>query len=146
MKPKVLFLCTGNSARSQMEEGYLRHVAGDGFEAASAGIGPKGLNPLAIEVMREIATSPTLRLSKSIRSVALISVCLKRVPRRLFFPNNQKPRTRGASRDREPRETPYLFRAGLPISLRCSLMGIAASPFAARHRISFKSAASAASA
>jgi arsenate reductase len=40
-KPKILFLCTGNSARSQMAEGYLRHVAGDHFEAMSAGIEPK---------------------------------------------------------------------------------------------------------
>ena len=54
MKPKVLFLCTGNSARSQMAEGYLRHHAGDRFEALSAGISPKGLNPLATEAMREI--------------------------------------------------------------------------------------------
>jgi arsenate reductase len=54
MTPKVLFLCTGNSARSQMAEGYLRHFASDRFEPMSAGIEPKGLNPLAVEAMREV--------------------------------------------------------------------------------------------
>ncbi len=54
IKPKVLFLCTGNSARSQMAEGYLRHVAGDRYEVLSGGIEPKGLNPLAVEAMREL--------------------------------------------------------------------------------------------
>ena len=53
-KPKALFLCTGSSARSQMAEGYLRHAAGDRYEAMSAGIEPKGLNPLAVEAMAEI--------------------------------------------------------------------------------------------
>jgi arsenate reductase len=54
MKPRVLFLCTGNSARSQMAEGYLRHIAGDRFDVASGGINPTRVNPLAIRVMREI--------------------------------------------------------------------------------------------
>lgn len=44
MTPKVLFLCTGNSARSQMAEGYLRSVLPAEYEAMSAGIEPKGLN------------------------------------------------------------------------------------------------------
>ena len=54
MKPKILFLCTGNSARSQMAEGLMRSTNGDRFEVLSAGTEPKGVNPLAVEAMREI--------------------------------------------------------------------------------------------
>jgi arsenate reductase len=50
---RVLFLCTGNSARSQMAEALLRSFGGADFEVFSAGTDPKGLNPLAVEVMRE---------------------------------------------------------------------------------------------
>lgn len=64
-KTKVLFLCTGNSARSQMAEGYLRHVAGDRYEALSAGIEPKGLNALAVEAMREIGIDISRQESKN---------------------------------------------------------------------------------
>lgn len=53
MKPKVMFLCSGNSARSQMAEGWLRHLAGDRFEVVSAGTEPSSVNPLAIAAMRE---------------------------------------------------------------------------------------------
>jgi arsenate reductase len=52
-KPRVLFLCTGNSCRSQMAEGFLRAVAGDRFEAHSAGTKPSVVNPRAIEAMAE---------------------------------------------------------------------------------------------
>ncbi len=54
MKTKVLFLCTGNSCRSQMAEGFLRTYGGDMYEAHSAGTKPAILNPLAMEVMREV--------------------------------------------------------------------------------------------
>ena len=53
MKNRVLFLCTGNSCRSQMAEGWLRHLAGDHFEVVSAGTHPVGLNPYAVTVMGE---------------------------------------------------------------------------------------------
>lgn len=65
-KPRVLFLCTGNSARSQMAEGYLRHAASDRFEALSAGIEPKGLNPLAVETMAEIGIDISGQTSKDV--------------------------------------------------------------------------------
>ena len=53
-RPRVLFLCTANSCRSQMAEGLLRHLGGDQFEAASAGAQPSKLNPDAVRVMQEI--------------------------------------------------------------------------------------------
>ncbi len=53
-KQRVLFLCTGNSARSQMAEAFLRRYAGDEFEVYSAGLEPKGMNPYTIQVMKEI--------------------------------------------------------------------------------------------
>jgi arsenate reductase len=52
-KPKVLFICVHNSARSQMAEVFLHDVCGSEFEAQSAGLEPGTLNPLAVEVMRE---------------------------------------------------------------------------------------------
>jgi arsenate reductase len=53
-KQKILFLCTGNSARSQMAEAFVRKFANDRFEAHSAGLEPKGLNPLTVKVMDEV--------------------------------------------------------------------------------------------
>ena len=50
----ILFICTHNSGRSQMAEGYLRHKAGDRFEVFSAGTNPHPVNPLAVKVMSEI--------------------------------------------------------------------------------------------
>jgi arsenate reductase (thioredoxin) len=53
MPIKVLFVCTGNSARSQMAEGFARHFGGEQIEAHSAGVEPSRLNPFAVAVMRE---------------------------------------------------------------------------------------------
>ncbi|HKR97195.1 MAG TPA: arsenate reductase ArsC [Candidatus Angelobacter sp.] len=66
MKTKVLFLCTGNSARSQMAEGLLRHYAGDQYEVFSAGTNPVGLNPLAVQAMREIGIDISQQRSKNV--------------------------------------------------------------------------------
>ena len=66
-KPKVIFLCTGNSARSQMAEGLLRMLAGEHFEVFSAGTEPKGrILPEVREVMREIGISMEGQFSKSV--------------------------------------------------------------------------------
>jgi arsenate reductase len=65
-KKRVLFVCTGNSCRSQMAEGLLRHLGGDRFEAASAGTHPAGLNPGAVEAMKEIGIDISCQRSKSV--------------------------------------------------------------------------------
>ena len=61
---KVLFLCTGNSCRSQMAEGWLRHYAGERAEVSSAGTKPAGLNPTAVSVMREAGVDISGQRSK----------------------------------------------------------------------------------
>ncbi|MCC7479813.1 arsenate reductase ArsC [bacterium] len=64
---KVLFLCTGNSARSQMAEALLRHIAGDRFEAFSAGTEPKPVHPLTLRVLEEAGVSTAGLRSKNLR-------------------------------------------------------------------------------
>lgn len=66
IKPKVLFLCTANSCRSQMAEGFLRHHAGDRFEVYSAGAKPGKLNPSAVEVMKELGIDISGHYSKDV--------------------------------------------------------------------------------
>jgi arsenate reductase (thioredoxin) len=66
MKKRVLILCTGNSARSQMAEGILRRDGGDLFEVESAGVTPGSLRPEAIQVMREIGIDISAHRSKSL--------------------------------------------------------------------------------
>lgn len=61
---RVLFLCTGNSARSQMAEALLRSFGGEDFEVYSAGLEPKGLHPLTIQVMNEIGIDVSEQKSK----------------------------------------------------------------------------------
>jgi arsenate reductase (thioredoxin) len=69
-RQRVLFLCTGNSARSQMAEGVLRHIAGDQFEVFSAGTRPAGLNPNAVTAMAEIGINIAGSRSKSVDEFA----------------------------------------------------------------------------
>ena len=64
--PKVLFLCTGNSARSQMAEGLMRSLGAGQWEVKSAGILPSFVHPIAIQVMKEIGIDISHQTSKSI--------------------------------------------------------------------------------
>ncbi len=81
-KAKVLFLCTGNSARSQMAEAFLRACGGEYFDAYSAGLEPKGINPYTRRVMAELGYDLTGQSSKSVMEYLgranfgyLITVC-----------------------------------------------------------------------
>jgi len=65
----ILFLCVANSARSQMAQGLARHMYGDGVRAQSAGSEPTGLNPYAVEVMREVGIDLTGHTSKSVVAI-----------------------------------------------------------------------------
>lgn len=77
----VLFLCTGNSCRSQMAEGWVRHLAGERIEAQSAGIESHGKNPRAIDVMREvsvdISAQESAKLTDRMMTLAdyIVTVC-----------------------------------------------------------------------
>ena len=68
-KLKVLFLCTGNSCRSQMAEGWARQLKGDVIEPYSAGIEMHGLNPLAVKVMAEAGVDISGQRSKSVEAI-----------------------------------------------------------------------------
>ncbi len=65
-KSKVLFLCTGNSARSQMAEAFLNKYGGEYYEAFSAGLEPKGIHPYTIQVMNEIGMDLSGQSSKGV--------------------------------------------------------------------------------
>jgi arsenate reductase len=66
IKQRVLFVCTENSCRSQMAEGFLRRHAGDRFEALSGGAQPTKLNPMAVDVMKEVGVDISGHRSKDV--------------------------------------------------------------------------------
>jgi arsenate reductase len=78
---RILFLCTGNACRSQMAEGWARHLGGDRFDILSAGIDAHGKNPRAIAVMREagvdISTQESTRINDDMLATVdyLVTVC-----------------------------------------------------------------------
>ena len=78
---KILFLCTGNSCRSQMAEGFANHLRGEDFQAFSAGIQTHGLNPHAVTVMKEAGVDISGHYSKHVDEFkgmtfdAVITVC-----------------------------------------------------------------------
>lgn len=71
-KLKILFLCTGNSCRSQMAEGWARHLRGGEIEAWSAGLIKHGLNPYAVQVMAEAGVDISAQFSKTIEELPTI--------------------------------------------------------------------------
>lgn len=93
---KVLVLCTGNSCRSQIAEGYLRHFAGDNAAIYSAGLETHGVNPRAIAIMEEDGvdisqhTSNNIEEYRSIDFDYVITVCDNAKERCPFFPSNAK--------------------------------------------------------
>lgn len=100
VKQRVLFLCTGNSARSQMGEAFLRHYAGEQFEVHSAGLEAKGVNPYTIRVMDEVGIDIRGHYSKSTKTYMghmffhyLITVCSdadKNCPQALWAQGGKK--------------------------------------------------------
>jgi arsenate reductase len=80
-KPIVLFLCTGNSCRSQMAEGWARHLKADAIEACSAGVEPSRLNPDTVRVMAEVGVDISGQRSKHVDELAdrsidyVVTVC-----------------------------------------------------------------------
>lgn len=95
-KKRILFLCTGNSARSQMAEGLLRRMAGDRFEVFSAGTHPAALNPTAVRVMREMGIDISGHRSKSVDEFSgqafdvVFTVCDNAKEACPFFPGGGK--------------------------------------------------------
>lgn len=73
-KLKVLFLCTGNACRSQMAEGWARHLKGGVIEAFSAGVSPHGLNPDAVLVMKEAGVDISHHTSKHLDELGAIEL------------------------------------------------------------------------
>lgn len=78
---RVLFVCTGNSARSLMAEALLRHLGGEAFDVSSAGTSPKGVNPMSVAVLHEAGIDDVRLRSKSVTEYlgqefdAVITVC-----------------------------------------------------------------------
>jgi arsenate reductase len=95
-KLRVLFLCTGNSCRSQMAEGWTRHLKGERIEPFSAGITSQGLDPRAVQVMAEAGVDISSHRSKSVEELpdvpmdVVITVCDRAREACPFFPGARK--------------------------------------------------------
>lgn len=92
-KQKVLFLCTGNTARSQMAEGFLRKYAGEVYEVFSAGLEPSAINPLTVQVMEEVGVDMSEHYGKGLKQYLgqvhfsyMITVCSRAEEKCPIFP------------------------------------------------------------
>jgi arsenate reductase (thioredoxin) len=140
-KLKILFLCTGNSCRSQMAEGWTRHLKGDGIEPYSAGIETHGLNSDAVRVMAEAGVDISCQRSKHVdefRGTAfdyVVTVCGHAHEHCPVFPGKAKivhvafddpPRLAAGAKAEDDRLAPYRrvrdeirdFVLGMPRALR----------------------------
>lgn len=98
---KVLFLCTGNSCRSQMAEGWTRHLKGDQIDVYSAGVEKHGLNPNAVKVMAEVGVDISDHQSKHVQELMdinfdyVVTVCGHAKENCPVFPGKAKVVHRG---------------------------------------------------
>ena len=96
LKLRILFLCTGNSCRSQMAEGWTRTLKGDSIDAFSAGIEPHGLNPRAVQVMAEAGVDISGHRFKTVADLLtrnfdfVVTVCDHAHESCPFFPGKTK--------------------------------------------------------
>jgi arsenate reductase len=119
---KILFLCTGNSCRSQMAEGWARHLKADSIEPYSAGIETHGMNPHAIQVMAEAGVDISGQRSKHLRELReipfdyVVTVCDNAHESCPLFPGNTRvvhvgfddpPRLATAAKSEEERLRAY---------------------------------------
>jgi arsenate reductase len=140
MKPRILFLCTGNSCRSQMAEGWAKHLKADVLEAYSAGTNPKGLDPRAVKAMAEASIDISTQRPKHVNELlrlpfdAVITVCDSAAEACPVFPGktkvfhrsfddpprlaqNSKTEEQAMSYYRRVREEIRVFVTGLPEGL-----------------------------
>ena len=118
----ILFLCTGNSCRSQMAEGWARNLAPGQLEAHSAGVAVHGLNPLAVEVMSEVGVDISTQRSKRVDELldvdfdCVVTVCDHAAERCPIFPGKAQlrhqafddpPRLAQAADGADEDRTPY---------------------------------------
>lgn len=138
-KTTILFLCTGNSCRSQMAEGWAHHLKSDEIEPYSAGVEKHGLNPLAVEVMAEAGVDISVQLSTTIDELPrakydwVITLCGHANETCPYFPGRQvhkgfedPPKLAAQMSDEEDKLSPYrqvrdqirAFVESLPHSLK----------------------------
>ncbi len=122
MKKNILFLCTGNSCRSQMAEGWMRELHGDDYNVYSAGIETHGLNPNAVRVMKEAGVDISRQKSENVNTMLdipfdyVITVCghadehcpvFPRKTRKIHHGFDDPPKLAAEIEDEEKKLEPY---------------------------------------